>query len=75
VAVVGPDNQVDLRWVKVGERADSLWVIDEGLKPGERVIVEGIQKVKAGMPVVPKPFQEAPPAASGSTPTVEKQPR
>jgi membrane fusion protein (multidrug efflux system) len=75
VAVVGPDNKVDLRWVKVGERADSLWVIDEGLKPGERVIVEGIQKVKAGMPVTPKPFQEAPPAGTGSTPAPEKQPR
>jgi membrane fusion protein (multidrug efflux system) len=75
VAVVGPDNKVDLRWVKVGERAGPLWVIDEGLKPGERLIVEGIQKVRAGMPVVPKPFQEAPPAGSGSTPTAEKQPR
>jgi membrane fusion protein (multidrug efflux system) len=75
VAVVGPDNKVDLRWVKVGERADSLWVIDEGLKPGERVIVEGIQKVRAGMPVAPKPFQEAPPAGTGSTPTAEKQSR
>jgi membrane fusion protein (multidrug efflux system) len=59
VAVVSPDNKVDLRWVKVGERAGPLWVIDEGLKPGERVIVEGIQKVKAGMPVTPKPYQEA----------------
>ncbi|PIU53210.1 MAG: efflux transporter periplasmic adaptor subunit [Deltaproteobacteria bacterium CG07_land_8_20_14_0_80_60_11] len=75
VAVVGPDNKVDLRWVKVGERAGPLWVIDEGLKPGERVIVEGVQKVKAGMPVTPKPFQEAPPASIGSTPTTEKQPR
>jgi membrane fusion protein, multidrug efflux system len=75
VAVVGPDNKVDLRWVKVGERTGSLWVIDEGLKPGERVIVEGIQKVKADMPVAPKPFQEAPPAGTGSTPTAEKQPR
>jgi len=75
VAVVGPDNKVDLRWVKVGERTGSLWVIDEGLKPGERVIVEGIQKVRAGMPVAPKPFQEAPPASTGSTPTAEKQPR
>jgi membrane fusion protein (multidrug efflux system) len=75
VAVVGPDNKVDLRWVKVGERAGTLWVIDEGLKPGERVIVEGIQKAKAGMPVTPKPFQEAPPAGTGSTPTAEKQPR
>ena len=75
VAVVGPDNKVDLRWVKVGERTGSLWVIDEGLKPGERVIVEGIQKVKAGMPVTPKPFQEGPPAGTGPTPTAEKQPR
>jgi membrane fusion protein (multidrug efflux system) len=75
VAVVGPDNKVDLRWVKVGERAGPLWVIDEGLKPGERVIVEGIQKVKAGIIVTPKPFQEAPPASTGSTPTTEKQPR
>jgi len=75
VAVVGPDNKVDLRWVKVGERTGSLWVIDEGLKPGERVIVEGIQKVKAGMPVTPKLFQEGPPAGTGPTPTPEKQPR
>lgn len=75
VAVVSPDNKVDLRWVKVGERADSLWVIDEGLKPGERVVVEGIQKVKAGIIVTPKPFQERPPASSGPTPTTEKQPR
>jgi membrane fusion protein (multidrug efflux system) len=75
VAVVGPDNKVDLRWVKVGERAGPLWVIDEGLKPGERVIVEGIQKVRAGIPVIPKPYQETAPAGTGPTPTVEKQPR
>jgi membrane fusion protein, multidrug efflux system len=66
VAVVGPDNQVDLRWVTVGERDGSLWVIDEGLKPGERVIVEGVQKVKAGMSVTPKPFQEKPQEASAT---------
>jgi len=64
VAVVDPDNQVDLRWVTVGERDGSLWVIDEGLKPGERVIVEGVQKVKAGMLVTSKPFEEKQPAAS-----------
>jgi membrane fusion protein, multidrug efflux system len=75
VAVVGPDNKVELRWVKIGERTGSLWVISEGLKPGERVIVEGIQKVKAGMPVTPEPFQEGPPAGTGPTPTAEKQPR
>ncbi len=69
IAVVSPDNKVDLRWVKVGERTGSLWVIDEGLKPGERVIVEGVQKVKAGMTIAAKPYQEpapgAPPAPSG----------
>jgi membrane fusion protein (multidrug efflux system) len=65
VAVVGQDNKVDLRWVKVGERAGPLWVIDEGLKPKERVIVEGIQKVKAGMAVTPKPYQEAPASPAG----------
>jgi membrane fusion protein (multidrug efflux system) len=63
-AVVGQDNKVDLRWVKVGERSGPLWAIDEGLNPGERVIVEGIQKVRAGMPVTPKPYQETKPAAS-----------
>ncbi|MFP3866802.1 MAG: efflux RND transporter periplasmic adaptor subunit [Desulfobacteraceae bacterium] len=59
VAVVGPENKVDLRWVQVGERTDSLWVIAKGLKAGERVIVEGLQKVRAGSSVIPKPFQEA----------------
>jgi membrane fusion protein (multidrug efflux system) len=60
VAVVGADNKVDMRPVKPAERVDNLWVILEGLKPGERVVVEGIQKVRPGMPVTPKPFAEAP---------------
>lgn len=58
VAVVSPDNKVDIRPVKVGQRSGSLWIIDHGLKPGERVVVEGLQKVKAGMTVDPKPFQD-----------------
>ena len=60
LAVVGPDNKIEIRSVKVGERAGSLWVIDKGLQPGESVVVEGLQKVKAGMTVIPKPFQETP---------------
>jgi len=56
VAVVGPDNKIAIRPVKAAERIDQLWVIDEGLKPGERVVVEGIQKVRQGMTVNPKPF-------------------
>ncbi|HSE59664.1 MAG TPA: efflux RND transporter periplasmic adaptor subunit [Nitrospiraceae bacterium] len=54
VAVVGSDNRVDIRTVKVGERIGSRWIISEGIKPGEQVIVEGVQKVKAGMTVTPK---------------------
>jgi membrane fusion protein, multidrug efflux system len=60
VAVVTPENKVDIRPVKVGERAGNLWIIDKGLNPGERVVVEGLQKLKAGMTVEPKPFQETP---------------
>jgi membrane fusion protein (multidrug efflux system) len=53
VAVVGADETVDLRKVQVGERVGSLWIIGQGLKPGERVIVEGIDRVKAGQKVKP----------------------
>jgi len=61
LAVVGPDNKVSFRNAKVGPREDSLWVIEEGLKPGERVIVEGLQRVREGLVVAPK---AAPPAAA-----------
>jgi RND family efflux transporter MFP subunit len=53
VAVVGSDNKVTLRTVKVGERTGALWIIEEGLKPGERVVVEGVQKVRDGTVVNP----------------------
>ncbi len=56
VAVIGADNKVDIRQVKVGERIGSDWIIDEGLKPGETVVAEGTQKVKPGIMVNPKPF-------------------
>ena len=54
VAVVGPDNKVTIRNVKAGARVGSLWVIDDGLKPGERVVMEGVQKVREGQVVTPK---------------------
>jgi membrane fusion protein (multidrug efflux system) len=57
VAVVGADETVDLRKVQVGERVGSLWIIGQGLKPGERVIVEGMDRVKAGQKVKPTPAQ------------------
>jgi membrane fusion protein (multidrug efflux system) len=54
VMVVKPDATVEQRMVKAGERVGNLWIIDSGLKPGEKVIVEGIQKVKPGVQVSAK---------------------
>ncbi len=59
VAVVKPDNTVALKPVKAAETIGNLWVIDEGLQPGEKVIVEGIQKARPGATVDPKPYAEA----------------
>ena len=56
MVVVDSDNKAHIRLVKVGERSGAMWIIEEGLKPGERVVVEGIQKVKEGATVTPKPF-------------------
>ena len=56
VAVLGADNRIDIRTVKTGDIVGPLWIIDEGLKPGDRVVVEGVQKVKQGITVTAKPF-------------------
>jgi membrane fusion protein (multidrug efflux system) len=56
LAIVGADNTVTFRTVKVGPRDGSLWVIEEGLKAGEKVIAEGVQRVREGMTVHPKPM-------------------
>jgi membrane fusion protein (multidrug efflux system) len=69
VAVVGSDNKVAFRNVKVGPRVDGLWVIEEGLKPGEKVVVEGLQKVREGAVVTPKPVAAA--ATVSATGTAE----
>jgi multidrug efflux pump subunit AcrA (membrane-fusion protein) len=59
VAVVTPENKASIRPVKVGQRVGNMWIIQEGVQPSERVIVEGFQKVKEGAPVNPKPFQSS----------------
>jgi len=59
VAVVGSDNKVALRTVKAGEQVGGLWIIDEGLKPGDRVVTQGLQKVKDGIVVNPQPDSSA----------------
>lgn len=83
VAVVGPDNKVTIRNVKAGDRVGSLWVIDNGLKPAERVVMEGIQKVREGQVVTPKavtaemqPGSEASPSSAtkpASAPAAKKE--
>jgi membrane fusion protein, multidrug efflux system len=63
VAVLTEGDKIAFRNVKVGPRVDGMWVIEEGLEPGEKVVVEGLQKVREGAVVSPKPV---PPAATGS---------
>ena len=56
VAVVDADNKVNIRTVAVGDRVGNQWVIAQGLNQGERIVAEGIQKVRPGARVNPKPF-------------------
>jgi membrane fusion protein (multidrug efflux system) len=58
VAVVSSANTVGIRTVKVGDRVGSMWIVAEGLKAGERVVAEGVEKARAGVQVSPKPFVE-----------------
>jgi membrane fusion protein (multidrug efflux system) len=51
VAVVGDDNKVSVRTVQMGERVGPNWIVEDGLRPGERVVVEGVQKVRDGIAV------------------------
>jgi membrane fusion protein (multidrug efflux system) len=56
LAVVGNDNRTHIRLVKVGARMGAFWIIKEGVKQGEKVVAEGVQKVKDGALVTPKPY-------------------
>lgn len=62
LGIITADNKAEIRPVKVGARVGTDWVITSGLKTGEKVVVEGLQKIKAGTPVVAKPWT-APPEA------------
>src|ERR1700724_657752 len=62
VAVVDQNNKVSIRPVKTGERIDTMWQISDGLKPGDKVVVEGVQKAREGSPVTVKEW--TPPAQS-----------
>jgi membrane fusion protein (multidrug efflux system) len=67
VAIVGPDNKVHIQPVKMGRRVDHDWIVEDGLKAGDKIIVEGIQKAREGGLVNPKPW--TPPAASPAATT------
>lgn len=67
VGVVGADGKAELRSVTPGAQVDGMWVIEQGVKPGESVIVTGLQFVRAGMPVKAKPAAAAPSAAPATT--------
>jgi len=70
VAVIGPENKVAFRNVTPGPRIGSLWLINEGLKPGEMVVIEGLLKIRDGMEVTPKLTQ--PESQPGSETSTEK---
>jgi RND family efflux transporter MFP subunit len=65
VAVVDSENKVSIRPVTVAERVGRFWIVTEGVKPGDRVVVEGLQKVRDGSPVDAKAVSEEPSKAGG----------
>jgi membrane fusion protein (multidrug efflux system) len=68
IAVVASDGKVDIRTVRAGEQVGNQWIIEEGLHPGERIVVEGFARVKPGMVV------RALPAADSSTASATEPP-
>jgi membrane fusion protein (multidrug efflux system) len=63
VLLVAADNKVQLKTITTSDRVGDALVVDQGLKPGDRVIVEGQLRVRPGMPVNPAPYKEPPAAA------------
>src|SRR3954468_23072955 len=67
VAVVGPDNKVHIQPVKMGRRIDHEWIVEEGLKAGDKIVVEGVQKAREGGLVNPKPWTPPSPSPAPTT--------
>ena len=59
VVVVGPDDVAHVRAVRMGARSGPMWIVEDGLQPGERVVVEGVQKAREGLRVTPRPYVPA----------------
>jgi membrane fusion protein (multidrug efflux system) len=71
VMVVGADGKVEAREIKIGQAIGNKWIVTDGLKAGEQVVVEGLQKVQPGMMVKPVPFNSA--GDGSSAPPVSAQ--
>jgi membrane fusion protein, multidrug efflux system len=57
VAVIGSDNKAHIQAVTMGQKIGDMWIVNSGLKAGDRVVAEGVTKVREGMEVKPKPYQ------------------
>jgi len=68
VLVVGAEEKVEPRVIKVDRTVGESWLVTDGLKPGDRVILEGLQKARPGTPVKAVPFGTTPPAAAAAAP-------
>jgi membrane fusion protein (multidrug efflux system) len=66
VFTVGPDNKAEARTIVTGDRVGDGWIVTQGLKPGDKVIVEGVQKVRPGAPVQPTPYKAHEATTEGS---------
>jgi membrane fusion protein, multidrug efflux system len=64
VAVIAPGNKTSFHLVTVGDKVGTDWIIKSGLKPGDKVIVQGFMKLGEGTPVNPKPYVAAPAASN-----------
>jgi membrane fusion protein (multidrug efflux system) len=76
VMVVGAEEKVEPRVIKVDRTVGDNWLVSDGLKAGDRVIVEGLQKARPGTPVKAVPFgskTDAPAAAGGNQPSAAKK--
>jgi membrane fusion protein (multidrug efflux system) len=58
VGVVSDDNKVSIKTVKLGPQFADMWVVESGLQAGDKVVVDGLQRVKSGMTVAPTPFKD-----------------
>jgi membrane fusion protein (multidrug efflux system) len=74
VGLIGADNKVVIKEVEAGQQFGQLWIINKGLQPGDKVIAEGIQKVKEGQVVSQKPFVPPSQATPGEGPETGTQP-